>query len=130
MIDDVLYFVEESPEAHGVFAQYTPTQRMAYCQARSVGYNEFYRARENGLEPVLVFKLADAKEYAGEKIVLYGGKRYRVIRVYIDAAGVELTVEDATIDRGENEYTPPATPTTPAAPEPAAPPAEEVPDND
>ena len=55
----VLYLVSEEPGAHGVFDKPTETARKVFCTVRSVGWNEFYTAKNNGLEPSVVFVLAD-----------------------------------------------------------------------
>ena len=96
--DDVIYFVTESPEAHGVFNKPTETQRMCYCRVNSVTRSEFYRARENGIQPQLVFVISEYADYNGEKVIIYNGKRYRVIRSYVKNHAVELTVGEATAD--------------------------------
>ena len=102
----VLTLIGETPEAHGIFDSPTETERTVFCEIRSVGYQEFYRAMEQDLHPTFVFRLADYAEYQGEKICTYEGKRYRIIRTYIDNTAIELTVEEATVD-----MTPPPAPT-------------------
>lgn len=96
--DDVLYLVAENPAAHGVFDEPVETQRMVYCTVSSVGRNEYYRAREYNLEPSLVFILSDFIEYQGEKIAVFHGKRYQIIRTYVSGSSVELTCEEAKVD--------------------------------
>lgn len=99
MRSDAIYLVAEDPQAHGVFDEPVETQRMVYCSIKSVGYQEYYRALEQDLRPALVFVLRDYAEYKGEKICVWNGIRYRVVRVYITAQQtVELTVEEATVD--------------------------------
>lgn len=96
--DDVLYLVEEDPAAHGVFDAPKETLRMVYCTVKSVGRYEFYRAREYDLEPTLVFVLQDPLEYKGEKIAVYNGVRYQIIRTYVTGSQVELTCGEAKIN--------------------------------
>ena len=91
---DVIYLIHT--ETHGVFEAPTEKKKRVYCEVRSVGMNEFYRAMEHGIEPTYVFTLADYADYDGEKLVEYHGKRYRVVRVYFDDHSVELTVEEET----------------------------------
>lgn len=95
---DVIYLVAENPEAHGIFDAPTETPRMVYCTVRSVGFNEYYTALANGLNPTIVFRMAERTEYHGEKIVLWEGVRYRVVRTYIQGDGIELTCEEVTTD--------------------------------
>ena len=96
--DDVIYLVSENPAAHGVFENTTETEKMCYCRVNSVTRNEFYKARENGIQPVYAFVLSEYADYNGEKIVIYKNKRYRVTRSYVKNHAVELTVEEATAD--------------------------------
>lgn len=96
--DEVISLIREDPKEHGVFDAPTETQYQCYCQVNSVTRSEYYRAKENGIEPQFVFTLAEYADYNGEKIVVYKGKRYRVIRVYVINHSVELTVGEATAD--------------------------------
>lgn len=96
---DVIYLVAESPTAHGVFDRPTKTKRMVYCEVASVGYSEFYSAKSAGIEPEIVFKLSQAFEYNGEKIVEYNGTLFRVIRTYVNGDSIEITCGGATNDR-------------------------------
>ncbi len=94
--DDVIYLIGEVPAAHGIFQQVEEPRRMVYCQVNSVTRYEYYRARDNGLEPSYVFRLSEAEDYQGEKIVEYRGKRYRVMRTYAhgDRAEANLSKSD------------------------------------
>lgn len=96
--DDVIYLVSENPAAHGVFDFPMETDKMCYCRVESVTRSEFYKARENGIQPLYMFVLSEYADYNGEKVVLYKGKRYRVIRSYVKNHTVELTVGEATAD--------------------------------
>lgn len=96
--DDVLYLIDEAPAAHGIFDKPQETQTMVYCQVRSVSRSEFWRAFENGIEPELVFVLSEYADYQGQKVLLYNGKRYRVVRTYVTQHAVELTAAPATAD--------------------------------
>lgn len=95
---DVLTLISESPAAHGVFEKPAETPRQVFCSVRSVGMSEAYQAMSNGLRPDFVFLLSDYGDYNGEKICEYNGVRYRVVRSYRRNQGIELTVEEATID--------------------------------
>lgn len=94
----VIFLIAEDPEAHGAFEARTETVRKVYCEIRSVGYQEYYRAMERDLFPSLIFRLADYAEYKGEKMCIYEDVRYRIVRVYIDGQAIELTVEEAVTD--------------------------------
>lgn len=105
--DDVLYLVSETPGAHGIFAEHRETQRMVYCQVRSVSRAEWWSAKSNGLHPEYVFRISDKADYENEKICIYNGDRYRIVRANIvisnredmtDGQMVDLTVERITVD--------------------------------
>ena len=95
---DVLTLISENPAAHGVFESVSETPRQVYCSVRSVGMTEAYTALSNGLKPQFVFTLTDYSDYQGEKICVYNGVRYRIIRTYRNNQGIELTVEEVTHD--------------------------------
>ena len=99
MFRDVITLVSESPAAHGVLDEITETQKQVFCSVRSVGMSEAYQAMSNGLHPEFVFLLSDYGDYQGEKICEYQGTRYRIVRTYRQNQGIELTVEEATVDR-------------------------------
>jgi len=96
---DVIELVSESPEAHGVFAPRTETTQKTYCTIRSVGMREYYEAKGAGIEPEIVFHIADSDDYSNEKIVLWNDVRYRVVRTSLYGDGVDLTCERATNDK-------------------------------
>lgn len=79
----MITLIGEDPSAHGVFDVPDNIQNEVFAEVMSASQNEFYKARENGLEPELVFKLTDYGDYNGEKILVYDDKRWRVIRTYI-----------------------------------------------
>lgn len=95
---EVISLIAEEPEAHGAFDRPTETARNVFAIVRSVGYNEFYAAKGSGVEPSIIFELNHYLEYKGEKIILYQGKRYRVVRTYTKGMKIEITAEEATHD--------------------------------
>lgn len=92
---DVLTLISERPRNHGVFDEPETYERQVFCDVRSVGMQEYYRARELGLNPTLVFELADRAEYHGEKRCVFHNMPYDIVRTYIDGLKVELTAEEA-----------------------------------
>lgn len=96
--DDVLFLIGEQPQAHGIFDAPQETRTMVYCRVKSVTRAEFWRAYQNGIEPSLIFEISDYADYAGQKILEYSGKRYRVVRTYVDEHAVELTAAEVTVD--------------------------------
>lgn len=96
---DVIELISESPEAHGIFDAPAETAQKTFCTVRSVGMREYYEAKGAGLEPEIVFNLSDSDDYDGQKIVIWNGVRYRVVRTWLQGDGIDLTCEKATNDR-------------------------------
>lgn len=102
---DVIELVAETPAAHGIFDAPTETKQTTWCEIRSVGMREYYEARAAGLEPEVVFRLADASDYGGEKVIIWNDTRYRVIRTWLQGDAIDLTCELATNDRERKAVT-------------------------
>lgn len=95
---DTIDLIAENPAAHGVFETIAETRRMVYCVVKSVGMNEFYTAKSQGISPSVVFELADYGEYCGEKIIEWDGKRFNVTRTYVNDMKLEIVAEEADIN--------------------------------
>lgn len=102
---DVIELVNESPGAHGIFDKPTETSQKTYCTVRSVGMREYYEAKSAGIEPEVVFRLADADDYGNQKIVIWNDVRYRIARTFLINDGIDLTCERATNDRAAKAVT-------------------------
>ncbi len=79
-----------------------PMQEIAtvvFANKKSVGYNEFFKARMAGYSEDMKLDVY-TDEYGGQTLVEYGGKRYKVLRTYVDPKTggelTELTLSDAT----------------------------------
>jgi len=91
---NVLTLIAEEAQPLGVFEAPARESRTVYCTVRSVTYRERYEAAAHGLRPELIVKLADVKEYRGERLCALEGMEYRVLHDYLLAdGGVELTLE-------------------------------------
>jgi len=90
--------VNESPEAHGVFDAPTETTTTVFAEIRSVSRREFYEAKSADIDPELVFVLTDYSDYNGQKVFLFNGERWRVIRTYTNGQSLEITAGRATND--------------------------------
>lgn len=71
--------------------------RQVFVKPRSVYSNDFYQAAQSGLKPSVVLVMF-AGDYEGEKVALYEGKEYTVLRAYHrpEKDTVELTLEERT----------------------------------
>jgi len=67
-----------------------------YANKKSVGFNEFFQAKQAGYTERLKFDVYTA-EYSGQTLAEYEGKRYEVLRTYSDTKTpdfTELTLSD------------------------------------
>lgn len=71
-------FYVESPR--GVFDDPGSTMRTVFAEVTDVGMNEYYQAMSNGLNAEIAFEMTDFADYDGEKLLLYNGTPFRVIR--------------------------------------------------
>jgi hypothetical protein len=86
---------EEETNAGGFPNPATESSRTVFCNKKSVGYSEFYKASQAGYKAELKIDLY-TQDYEGETLAEYEGKRYRVIRTYESKNGdfTELTLSD------------------------------------
>lgn len=102
MRPDVIDLITESASAHGVHDAVTETERTVFCTVRSVTRSEFYNALNAGVQPEVVFVLALAEDYQGERVVRWKGLKYRVVRTYMTADdGIEITCERSDVNGQE-----------------------------
>lgn len=80
----------------------TYTDKQVFVQARAVTRREFYDAQQAGLRPSLVLVLSNRADYAGEKVAVFHGTEYTVLRTYWTDSGdaVELTLEERVANYG------------------------------
>ena len=91
---DVIQLITETRKGHGVHEAVTRTARTVMCTVQSVTRSEFYNALNAGVQPEYVFALALAEDYQQERLVMYRGQMFRVVRTYLtDDDGIEITVE-------------------------------------
>ena len=72
-------------------------QRTVFANRKSVGFSEFFKAKMAGYSEEMKFDVFTA-EYDDQTIAEYNGKRYKILRAYIDpkTSGeyTELTLSD------------------------------------
>ena len=91
---DVIQLIKENRTGHGVHEAVTETTRTVMCEVQSVRRSEYYNALNAGFQPEYVFKLTLAEDYQDERLVMYHGQKFRVVRTYrTDDEGIEITVE-------------------------------------
>lgn len=72
------------------------TWKDVYVKPQSIRMSEFYEAATAELKPDIALTLADSYDYEGERVVEYEGVIYDVIRTYIMAHTIELTLARRT----------------------------------
>ena len=67
-----------------------------FVQPRGVYQSEFYNAAQLGLKPSLTLYLTNREDYSGQKVLVYEGKEYSVIRTDWNAQrdGISLICEE------------------------------------
>ncbi len=93
--DTIKLVAEATPR--GVNDQPVESERTVYCTVKSVGMRESYEAMAHGLHPEVVFCLTQDFEYQGEKLCLWNGVYYDIVRTYVtEEDGIELTAQRAS----------------------------------
>ena len=91
---DVIQLISENRTGHGVHEAVTETTRTVMCEVQSVRRSEYYNALNAGFQPEYVFKLTLAEDYQNERLVLFHGQKFTVVRTYLtEDEGIEITVE-------------------------------------
>jgi len=71
-----------------------------FVQPRGVYQSEFYNAAQLGLKPSITLYMTNRADYDGQKVLVYEGKEYSVIRVDWNAQrdGISLICEERVGD--------------------------------
>ena len=71
-----------------------------FVQPRGVYQSEFYNAAQLGLKPSITLYMTNRADYDGQKVLIYEGKEYSVIRVDWNARrdGISLICEERVGD--------------------------------
>ena len=74
----------------------TETRRDVFVQPRGVYQSEFYNAAQVGLKPSLTLYLTNKADYNDEKVLVFEGRKYDVVRVDWSAQrdGISLICEE------------------------------------
>lgn len=64
--------------------------RDVFCKVKSITRTEFYQAAVTDYKPSIAFEIADYFDYNNERIILYNGEKYEVIRTYRADVGSKL----------------------------------------
>ena len=83
-----------TPDAHEAGSAATETTRTVKVTDKALGMQEAYQALGLGLNPETRLLIPYDKDYRGERELMYGGERWKVIRVAVgEYNGVLLTIE-------------------------------------
>lgn len=86
--------IAAAPPTHGVYDSPPTEGREVPCDVQSVGRREYYEASSHGLAPEWVLVLSDYAEYEDEKVCLFEGRLFKIIRTYVrQDHRIELTIE-------------------------------------
>lgn len=83
-MDDVLTLVSQTITTHDDYGNevLTTKTRDVLCQIYGVSRNEFYSASQAGLKPEIIARLSDYADYQGEKVAVFHGDEFDIIRTY------------------------------------------------
>lgn len=72
------------------------SRKQVFVQPRGVYASEFYTAQQLGLKPSVTLDMTDQRDYDGQKVLEYNGRRYNVVRVDWTAQrdGISLICEE------------------------------------
>ena len=83
-----------NPDAHEAGAAATETKRTVKVTEKALGMQEAYQAMGLGLNPEKRLLIPYDKDYCGERELMYGGERWKVLRVAVgEYNGVLLTIQ-------------------------------------
>lgn len=89
--------ITEDPVAHGVGEVGKEIRRRRSCEVRSVSQTETYIAMGQGMNPEYKLVLPYEADYNDERICIFEGRRYRILRTYIrETNGIELVIQRET----------------------------------
>ena len=116
-MDDVITLVKEQITGRDEYGNeiVEKTKREVFCQVYGITRSEFYAAATNDLHPEWTIRLADFRDYDGEKLAKFHNAFYDIIRTYrdggsfhkgsgLDLNGIELILQRRvgnTADEGD-----------------------------
>lgn len=96
--DEITLIAQAEPEerlnSNGFPNDLTETPITVFCNKKSVGYSEFFKSQQAGIQ--VDFKVdVHTADYDGQQLAEFEGKRYQILKTYgIDDDTVELTLSD------------------------------------
>lgn len=98
MYDSVATLISYGDATYDEFGNehFTKEESEVYVQPRGVYQSEFYNAAQLGLKPSVTLFIANREDYSGQKVLVYEGRDYDVIRVDWSAQrdGISLVCEE------------------------------------
>ena len=82
MYDDVAVLRDYEPTGFDDYGNRvtSASETTVFVQPRGVYASEFYNASQLGLKPSITFELANRADYDGQKIIVFHGIEYNIIR--------------------------------------------------
>lgn len=92
---------DEAVNANGFQNEPEEVRKTIFCNVKSAGYSEFYKAAQAGFQVELKVDVY-TEEYEGQQAAELNGKRYRVLKTYVNKSGeeTELTLSDLPVEEG------------------------------
>lgn len=89
----ILQKTEDTINDSGTAVSDVVSERVVFCQIKSIGMKESYEAMSKGHRPEIKAVLSDAYDYDGERQAAYNGVVYNILRTYQSGISLELTLE-------------------------------------
>jgi hypothetical protein len=82
LFNDVAYLITAIPSVNAAGdAITTNSEKLVYCNKKSIRQTEFYQAQASGLRPELMLEVRSI-DYSGEEQIRFGAKTYNIIRTF------------------------------------------------
>ena len=104
--DEITLIAQKPPDekvnANGFQNEPEEVRKSIFCNVQSAGYSEFYKAAQAGFQVELKVDVY-TEEYEGQQAAELDGKRYRVLKTYVNKSGeiTELTLSDLPVEESE-----------------------------
>lgn len=101
MFDDIAFLCKETITKDEYLNERSELkERKVFVRKKSVGSREFYQAATTDYHPVVTLVLADYFDYDNEKIVVFEGETFEVVRTYRVGNKLELTLQEKVVAGG------------------------------
>lgn len=85
MYNEIIYLVDdiatEKVDNYGDPVQEQVKSKL-FAKKKSISQTEFYQAQTSDYKPEIKFKISDYEDYEGQKYLIYGDTKYKILKTY------------------------------------------------